>query len=152
MMLLCMFGLLRVVHAEPNPQLIAAQDCFLEADFRHTDCAGILHTARKRDPRHWLQAVIAYSAPALAAKSARAQAVRAYPDGDVPGEGARFNRQWAALRAFVGQVFAGRVKDPCPNAKYFGGTMDPPTGAMVPAHCAAPTANGFYAVASRRHR
>ncbi len=149
MMLLCMFGLLRVAHADPSPHLVAAQDCYLEATFRHNDCAGILHTARKRDPRHWLQAVVAYSAPALAANSARAAAIRAYPDGDVPGQSARFNRQWAALRVFVAQVFAGRVKDPCPNAKYFGGTMDSPVGAMVPAKCAGLMSNTFYSVRAR---
>lgn len=78
--------------------------------------------------------------------------MRAFPDGDVPGQSASFNRQWAALRAFVAQVFAGHVKDPCPSAMYFGGTMDPQRGAMVPARCSAPTANGFYAVATRKGR
>lgn len=148
--LACLLPLMQLAHGGDPPELIAARDCVLEADFRLNDCAGILHTARKRKPLQWLEGVIEYSAPALRAKLPRAQEIRTYPDGDVPGKSASFNRKWAVLRAFVRRVLAGEVRDPCPGAVYFGGKMDSPHGRMVPAKCAGSTANTFYALARGR--
>jgi hypothetical protein len=84
---------------------------------------------------------------AIDASNPRARAVRAFPWGDVPGQGARFNARWSTLRAFVAAFDGGAVADPCPNAEHWGGRgIDPPRGRMVPARCSAATANTFYAV------
>lgn len=93
----------------------------------------------------WLHALRSYSVLEHV-HTVRAVEVRAFPWGDVPGQGAAFNARWAALRAFVERVVAGDVADPCPRAVHWGGRMDVPRGKMIPARCAAPTANTFYAV------
>ena len=47
-------------------------------------------------------------------------------------------------RAFM----RGELRDTCPRAQHWGGTMDVPQGRMVPVKCRARTANTFYAVAA----
>lgn len=76
----------------------------------------------------------------------RARRVAAFPWGDVPGRSAGFNRRWRALRRFVVEAARGEHGDPCPSARWWGGDMDKPRGRMVPAKCAAPMANTFYAM------
>ena len=84
---------------------------------------------------------------AIGANNPRAREVRTYPWGDVPGKSARFNERWAELHELVTEVLAGEHKDPCPRALHWGGPgIDEPRGRMVPAKCAAPTANTFYAL------
>jgi hypothetical protein len=136
--------------------LQVARICYLEATFREADCIMIWHVARKRaaaDSSMQLEQVTTaqvvamlsdYSA--IRARNPRAEEVRGYLDATVASKGKRWNAQWATLRTLARELCDGRHPDPCPAARHWGGTMDPPRGGMVPARCAAATANTFYAV------
>lgn len=94
----------------------------------------------------WVKALDAKSVLRLG-QTPRALEVATFPWGDVPGKSEAFNRRWAALRRFVERAAHGEVRDPCPGARWWGGTMDPPRGRMVPARCLRETSNTFYTVA-----
>ena len=134
-----------------SSQLIwAARTCYLEASFRESDCVALLFVAQKRASRvnrPWLDVLRAYSA--INANNPRAKEVREYPWGDIPGKPDPFNARWLRLRELVSEVADGRHTDPCPRAEHWGGSMDHARGRMVPARCAASTANIFYAVKKR---
>lgn len=132
---------------EPDARLTAARVCYLEASFRETDCVALLWVASKRAKQAGCELeemLLAYSA--IDANTARAREVRTYGWGDVPGMPARWNARWLKLRELVTDVLAGEYKDPCPRAMHWGGKMDSAKPGMVPARCAAATANTFYAV------
>jgi len=52
---------------------------------------------------------------------------------------------WLKIRARIGAWAAGKVRNPCPTAVHFGGAMDAPHGALVPARCAG-ALNRFWTV------
>ena len=54
--------------------------------------------------------------------------------------------RWTLLLAFVHEVLAGLVKDPCPTAIGWAGTMDTLPAHTRRARCSQPTANRFYAL------
>jgi hypothetical protein len=127
--------------------LWAARICYLEASWRESDCTALLWVARKRARRaghSWFNVLRRYSA--IRAHTARAQDVREYPWGDVPGKPDSFNRRWERLRNLVVEFNEGKHADPCPRAVHWGGSMDHPHGRMIPARCAVLTANTFYAL------
>jgi len=128
----------------------AARICYLEATWRESDCVAMLWVATKRAQRvgrFWLDVVRRYSA--IDAHNPRAAEVRTYPWGDVPGKPEPFNQRWLRLRELVSEFADGRHSDPCPRAEHWGGSMDHARGRMIPARCAASTANTFYAVKKR---
>jgi hypothetical protein len=134
-----------------SSQLVwAARACYLEASFRESDCVALMFVAQKRANRvnrSWIDVLRAYSA--LDAKNARAKEIRQYPWGDIPGKPEPFNQRWLRLRELVSEFADGLHTDPCPRAEHWGGSMDHARGRMVPARCAASTANIFYAVKKR---
>jgi hypothetical protein len=134
-----------------STQLIwAARACYLEASFRESDCVALLYVAQKRANRvnrSWLDVVRSYSA--IGANNPRAKEVSEYPWGDIPGKPEPFNERWLRLRELVSEFADGQHADPCPRAEHWGGSMDHPHGRMVPARCAAATANTFYALKKR---
>lgn len=123
--------------------LIAAWVCYLESEWRKTDCAAILWSAAARSRARlgspaWLDHLWSYSAPALSRVSAKRIEYVRYS-----------SKRWTELVSYVQRVIAGDVRNPCPHATHFGGRMDSPRGRMVPARCAVPTANQFYELARR---
>ena len=146
------------VDAQPAAELAldVARVCYLEASFREADCITIFHVARKRAAAErgiGLETVtvvevvamlVNYSA--INARNPRAEEVREYANEDVASKGRKWNTRWARLRTLSFELCEGRHPDPCPAARHWGGTMDPPRGGMIPARCAAATANTFYAV------
>lgn len=145
--------------AELGP-ITAAHACFVEASWSETDCAALLHVARKRAARRghsWLQELLRYSA--LHTRSARVLEVLTWPDADVPGRSTTWNLRWSHLRRYAARVLAGEVPDPCPAATQWGGLALPTDaaraaravkqGRWIPARCAARTANAFFAERAR---
>jgi hypothetical protein len=53
--------------------------------------------------------------------------------------------KWLKIRARIGDWAHGKVANPCPRAVHFGGAMDAPSRAMVPARCAG-SVNRFWDV------
>ena len=139
---------------EPAQNLIwAARACYLEASFSESDCVALLWVARKRaerSHREWIDLLLEYST--VMAHNDRAELVRSFPWGDVPGRSAVWNRDWKRLRELVVEVASGQHEDPCPRAQHWGGSMDSPHGRMIPARCARATANTFYAVRAWKPR
>jgi hypothetical protein len=132
---------------DPSELVWAARVCYLEATWRESDCVALLYVAKKRATRagrSWLDVLREYSA--INARNARATEIRTYPWGDVPNMPESFNRRWQRLRELVTEFTQGKQSDPCPRAEHWGGTMDHPRGRMIPARCAAATANTFYAI------
>jgi len=148
--------------------LLSARVCYLEASFRRDDCAALLNVARKRagvrerfsSSSSWARQngskfdrlLNRYSA--LAAPTARARFIRAFPWGDVLTQPNAFNARWAELRSFVSRVLSGAQRDPCPHATQWGARygLDKEradraitAGLWLPARCAKSTANAFYA-------
>lgn len=133
-------------HAQDSTVETAARICYLEAQWRKTDCAAILWSASKRSgaplgSASWKRALASYSANAMRRSIDKRLRL-----------GAAFvsSARWQAHLQFVARVLSGDVADPCPHAYHFGGSMDHARGRMVPARCSERTANTFYALARRR--
>ncbi len=136
--------------------LTTAQVCHLEATWRRDDCVAMVDVAKRRAARvkrPWIEVLREYSA--LDKGSTRANEIREYPDGDVPGKNAVFNRRWAALRKYVRRVLAGEVRSPCRGADHWGArdrrlrdhviaARAVSEGRWVHAVCSTFTANAFY--------
>jgi len=143
-----------IAHERVAPVLYLSRVCFLEATWRHEDCTAIAWIARKRAARvgrPWIEVLRRYSVLDRQLTE-RAREVATYPDADVPGKSARFNREWAALREHARRLVAGDVPDNCPEALHWGGVTDLPREGMVLAVCAGQgaTANRLYAVGGER--
>jgi hypothetical protein len=89
-----------------------------------------------------------YSAP-LRVDLPRARTIRNLPWGDpLPGSPyatKNLTKRWSNARKLVTDWQAGRVKDPCPRALHWGGTMDTPKYNWHPVSCGR-TRNIFYTV------
>jgi hypothetical protein len=153
-------------------KLTLAQALVGEADWHRPDHEAIAHVLVKRwrafrrnrpSSIPFTDFVKLYSAP-LKTKEARARRIQALPwgtfagPGDVSGErwvswaisskrapGGWGGARWDRVRKLVTDWGRGRVKDPCPRAIHWGGTMDRPTATMSPVNC-GPTRNIFYRV------
>ena len=95
-----------------------------------------------------------YSSPLkLSVKTKRARGIRTLVWGD-PLPGMPYSRphhvkRWKNARKLVDDWQAGRVKDPCPKALHWGGTMDKPAGHWYPVSCGR-TRNIFYGIKTRQ--
>lgn len=75
---------------------------------------------------------------------ARAIEIAGWPDGDIPGKSPRFNRVWRLWREHAAAIIAGKVTNPCPGARHWGGPgVDDVPPSMVPVRCTRPTRNLF---------
>ena len=148
-----------VAHAHSKADLLwVARACWIEAEFRANDCIATTWIAKKRAPIlkvSWPQAMKMYSA--IMKKNPRAAKARTFPWGNVSGMTVSFNEKWHALLELVKQIANNEHADPCPDAKHWGGTIDPQKSFMYKAQCKTsqitlskldiePLANTFYGV------
>lgn len=135
-----------------------ARVCFLESGFSEVDCAAIAYVTARRAERAgtpFAEMLTAYSA--IDSGTARADEIAMYPDADVTGKPASFNRRWAALRAYAERIVNGEIADPC-GATHWGSRVlsndvaraerAVREGRWVPARCSK-TKNAFYAEVRR---
>ena len=76
----------------------------------------------------------------------RARWVRALPWGELDGP---YGKRWKRVRELVEAWGSGKVKDPCPDAQHWGGTMDRPGKTWEAVSCGL-TKNIFYISRDRR--
>ena len=140
--------------AGPVP-LQLARACWLEAGWSLSDCAAITYVLRARAERaRWplLRMVNAYSA--LDGSSPRAELARSLPDGAATAFSSRENERWTAVRLVAREALAGRMSNPCPRARHWGGATLAPDAARAAralsagrwraARCRQQTSNVFY--------
>lgn len=135
---------------DAEPLLVVAQVCYLEATWQPHDCAAIVAVAKVRAARvgkPWMAVLRRYSA--LDSGTPRAREVLGFTWSDMPDRGTQWNREWAALRELVKRIDAGEVRNPCPGAEHWGGTMDTPRARMIRVECRPETANTFYRLGPR---
>lgn len=133
--------------------LHVARACRLEADFRTSDCAAIVHVARKRERlmpalqgRGWLRVLLDYTR-LYSRRGARARVTQQLPWGDVDSWSARRNRAWSQLRAHALRLVRGEVADPCQRAMHWRGPrVDVLPANMRPVRCSERTANQMLAL------
>lgn len=126
-----------------------------EADFHQADYAPISWVLLKRWRMYqhkrpevtFAEFCTMYSA-ALRSSSPRARAIQALSWGEAPGRWG--GRRWLRVQAWVERWAAGEVRDPCPQALQWGGTMDRPAAHWRPVNCGR-TRNIFYGTTRQRH-
>jgi hypothetical protein len=140
-----------------------ARTLVAEADWRVEDHAAIAHVLFKR----WQMArrpgrplagisfaafIREYSALWKPEHTRRKRAIRALPWGPLPRKAGNWGgKRWDKVRQWAERWNAGEVRDPCPAALQWGGTMDKPAGHWAPVNCGR-TNNIFYAVDDSRRQ
>lgn len=135
---------------DPSSLHVLARTLVAEADWHGADYAPIAYVLERRH-RLWTRAgntgdlghfAQMYSA-LWRADSYRASTIRLLPWSAWAGPwgGAR----WDRVRAWVHSWARGEVRDPCPKAMHWGGTMDTPRLGWFPVDCGR-TRNIFYTV------
>ncbi len=118
-----------------------------EADWHEPDHIAIAFVLARRfrihqlnrDPLSFQRYIELYSA-SLRSDSPRSEWIRALPWGPFAGA---YEHRWARVQKLVHGWGAGLVKDPCPLAMHWGGTMDRPSRRWSPVSCGL-TRNIFY--------
>ena len=110
-----------------------------EADWHEPDHVAIAHVLARRwrihqqnrEPISFDRYIHLYSA-ALKRDSERSSWIRALPWGPMPG---LYEQRWNRVQKLVRAFAEGKVKDPCPLAMHWGGTMDRPARSWHPVSC-----------------
>jgi hypothetical protein len=139
---------LGIVEWDDESRLTLARAMVGEADWHEPDHVAIAHVLARRWRRHQLnnepisfaRYIERYSA-SLRGDSERATWIRSLPWGPLPG--APYEQRWNRVQKLVRAFGEGRVKDPCPLAMHWGGTMDRPAQSWHPVSCGM-TRNIFY--------
>lgn len=134
---------------DEDTQVTLARAMVGEADWHRPDHIAIAYVLARRWRLHsrnrkaisFRDFIHLYSSP-LKQKTKRAEWVQQLPWGPMPGP---YERRWDRVRRTVRHWGEGRVKDPCPNAMHWGGTMDRPSGHWRPVNCGQ-TRNIFYEI------
>ena len=138
-------------------------DVTREADWSRVDHVAISYVLARRwriarRPRGQLPGigfeafVRHYSALWKPKHTSRKRAIRALPWGPLPRKVGNWGgKRWDTVQRLVEKWGAGRVKNPCPNALHWGGTMDKPAGHWSPVSCGY-TNNIFYTVRPARRK
>jgi hypothetical protein len=141
--------------ARTEPATLLAQACWLEATYRHDDCAAIVHVIKRRAARAGVSvAAMAVRYSALDSGTERAAQALRLPAGLDAAE----LPKWHALTSVVEGALSGRVKSPCGRADHWGARNLPrdrdrarkaiDEGRWRLLGCT--TANAFYAETGRR--
>jgi hypothetical protein len=138
-------------------QLTLAQVMVGEADWHEPDHIAIAFVLARRW-QQWQQAkgpisfrgYMSLYSSTMKVDSERAKWVRALPWGDLTGDDqAKYGKRWSRVRQLVSAWGEGQVKNPCPDAEHWGGTMDRPGRNWAPVTCGL-TKNIFYQHKDRR--
>jgi len=132
---------------DETTQLTLARAMVGEADWHEPDHIAIAFVLARRwrihqlnrEPLPFQRYIELYSA-SLRSDSSRSEWIRALPWGPFPGP---YEQRWARVQKLVKGWGAGLVKDPCPLAMHWGGTMDRPSRRWSPISCGL-TRNIFY--------
>lgn len=101
----------------PSLALLVGRACWLEATWRHDDCASIAYVLKRRAARvGWSIERMTVKYSALDSGTERARKALRLPIGFDAGEMA----QWHALVAMAAGALAGTVADPTPRAMHWG--------------------------------
>ena len=142
---------------------VLARTLVAEADWATLDHAAIAHglvkrwriarrPGRKLEGISFADFVRKYSALWKPKHTSRKRSIRALPWGPLPRKGGNWGgKRWDKVRQWTERWNAGEVRDPCPAALQWGGTMDRPAGHWAPVNCGR-THNIFYAVDDPRSR
>jgi hypothetical protein len=133
---------------DETDKLTLARAMVGEADWHEPDHVAIAFVLARRWTAHqenraplpFHRYIELYSA-SLRSSSERSKWVQALPWGPLPGP---FEQRWDRVMKLVQAWGEGRVKDPCPNARHWGGAMDRPSRSLHPVSCGM-TRNIFYA-------
>ncbi len=136
-------------------QLTLARAMVGEADWHEPDHVAIAFVLARRWRIHQLNReplafrdYIELYAASLRSVSDRSAWIKALPWGPMPGP---YQQRWGRVQKLVKAWGAGRVKDPCPRALHWGGTMDRPSKRWSPVSCGM-TRNIFYTRTLRKPR
>jgi hypothetical protein len=132
---------------DESAQLTLARAMVGEADWHEPDHIAIAFVLARRwrihqlnrEPLPFQRYIELYSA-SLRSDSERSAWIRALPWGPIPGP---YEMRWARVLKLVQAWGQGNVKDPCPSAMHWGGTMDRPSRRWSPVSCGM-TRNIFY--------
>lgn len=141
-----------------EPEQLLAKVCWIEATWRHDDCAAIVYVLKKRAKRiHVSVEEMAHSYSALKTSTPRAAEARALP----AGLGPRGLLEWSKLLKVAAGALTGVVPNPCPGAGHWGARNLPgdleraldaiEAGSWRVVKCRSQTANAFYAERRRRN-
>lgn len=130
-----------------STQLMLARAMVGEADWHEPDHVAIAWVLARRWHTHQLNRehvsferfIERYSA-AMRSDSERSLWIRSLPWGPMPGP---YGQRWNRVQNLVKAWGQGLVKDPCPQAIHWGGTMDRPARSWHPISCGL-TRNIFY--------
>jgi hypothetical protein len=133
---------------DETTQLTLARAMVGEADWHEPDHIAIAFVLAKRwtayqqnrAPLPFHRYIELYSA-SLRSNSERSKWIQQLPWGPLPGP---FEARWNRVMKLVKAWGEGMVKDPCPNARHWGGAMDRPGKKLHPVSCGL-TRNIFYA-------
>jgi hypothetical protein len=136
------------VEWDDETRLTLARAMVGEADWHEPDHVAIAHVLARRwrihqqnrEPIPFARYVELYSA-SLRGDTERATWIRSLPWGPLPG--APYEQRWNRVQKLVRAFSEGMVKDPCPLAMHWGGTMDRPAQSWHPVSCGL-TRNIFY--------
>ncbi|MFT3921097.1 MAG: hypothetical protein QM778_01050 [Myxococcales bacterium] len=133
---------------DETTKLTLARAMVGEADWHEPDHIAIAFVLARRWHAHqenraplpFHRYIELYSA-SLRGKGERTKWIQSLTWGPLPGP---FEQRWNRVMKLVQAWGDGRVKDPCPNARHWGGAMDRPSRLLHPVSCGM-TRNIFYA-------
>ena len=136
-------------------QLTLARAMVGEADWHEPDHVAIAYVLARRwrihqlnrEPLSFQRYIELYSA-SLRSDSERSGWIRSLPWGPLPGQ---YEQRWSRVQKLVRAWGEGLIKDPCPQAMHWGGTMDRPARSWHPVSCGL-TRNIFYTYRDRMVR
>lgn len=134
-------------------RLTLAQVMVGEADWNEPDHVAIAYVLLRRWQQfHQARGPISFQrymqlySSTMKVDTERARWVRALPWGELEGP---YAKRWRRVRELVSAWGEGRIKDPCPQAQHWGGTMDRPGKSWEAVTCGL-TKNIFYVSGDRR--
>lgn len=135
------------VEWDENMRITLARAMVGEADWHEPDHIAIAYVLARRwrihnqnrEPVTFERYIELYSA-SLRSDSERSSWIRNLPWGPMPGA---YEQRWNRVQKLVSAFSEGKVKDPCPLAMHWGGTMDRPAQSWHPVSCGL-TRNIFY--------
>ena len=147
-------GPLPAVQLSADARVTLARALVGEADWNTPDHIAIAWVLAKRwkfaeharpGSASFSQVIRSYAAP-LKTKSDRTAWVQTLPwDAPLTGALVPYTKHWDKVKRVVTAWSSGRIKDPCPRAVHWGGTMDQPAKRWRPVDCGL-TRNIFYSV------
>jgi hypothetical protein len=132
---------------DDESRLTLARAMVGEADWHEPDHVAIAFVLARRwrihqqnrEPISFARYIELYS-KSLSSESERSSWIRSLPWGPMPGP---YEQRWNRVQKLVRAFAEGMVKDPCPLAMHWGGTMDRPAMSWHPVSCGL-TRNIFY--------